>query len=164
MLSFKKNYIFLAVLGLWCCISFSLVAGRRGCSLAAGLRLLAAVASLVARHGLWGMWASGATACVLSSCSSWALEHRLNSGGTWAQLLNSMWDFPVSGIKPMSPALADGFFATKLPGKSQECYHFILFYFPSKSLIFLDLFLYIHNIQLCLQFFYIDRQFIQHNL
>ena len=68
MLSFKKNYIFLAVLGLWCCISFSLAAGHRGCSLAAGRRgcslaagrgLLAAVASLVARHG------TGSRACGL---------------------------------------------------------------------------------------------------
>ena len=28
-----------------------------------------------------------------------------------------MWDLPRSGIESMSPALADGFFTTELPGK-----------------------------------------------
>ena len=52
----------------------------------------------------------------LSSCSSWALEHRLNSCGAWAQLFHSMWHLPRSGIEPMSPPPADGFF-TESPGK-----------------------------------------------
>ena len=55
-------------------------------------------------------------ACGFSSCSSWALEHRLNSCGAWAQLFHSMWHLPRSGIEPMSPPLADGFF-TESPGK-----------------------------------------------
>ena len=46
------------------------------------------------------------------SCSSWALEHRLSSWGTWAQLLCSMWDLPRPGIEPMSPALASRVFTT----------------------------------------------------
>ena len=29
-----------------------------------------------------------------------------------------MWDLPGPGIKPMSPALAGGFFTTESPGKS----------------------------------------------
>ena len=29
-----------------------------------------------------------------------------------------MWDIPRPGVKPMSPALADGFFTTSPPGKS----------------------------------------------
>ena len=38
--------------------------------------------------------------------SSHAPEHRLNSCGTWAWLLHGMWDFPRSGINPVSSALA----------------------------------------------------------
>ena len=55
---FKK--LFLAVLALRCCAGFSLVAERRGCSLAVEQELLVAVASLVA-YGL-------------RSCSSRALS------------------------------------------------------------------------------------------
>jgi len=28
-----------------------------------------------------------------------------------------MWDLPTSGIEPLSPVLADGFFTTEPPGK-----------------------------------------------
>ena len=49
------------------------------------------------------------------------LEHRLDScawlSGAWAKLLLGMWDLPRSGNKPMSPALAEGFFTTEPPGK-----------------------------------------------
>ena len=44
--------LFLAMLGLHCYMSFSLVAASRGYSLAVVCRLLTAVASLVAEHGL----------------------------------------------------------------------------------------------------------------
>ena len=44
--------VFLAMLGLHCYMSFSLVAASRGYSLAVVCRLLTAVASLVAEHGL----------------------------------------------------------------------------------------------------------------
>ena len=53
-------YLILAVLGLCCCAGYSLVV----------------VASLVVEHRLMGF----------SSFSSWALEHRLSSSGTQAQL------------------------------------------------------------------------------
>ena len=43
---------FLAVLGLHCCIGFSLVAASRGYSLTVLHRLLTAVTSRVAEHGL----------------------------------------------------------------------------------------------------------------
>ena len=49
------NYIiilFLAVLGLGCCVDFSLVVVSRGYSLVAVRGLLAAMASLFAKHGL----------------------------------------------------------------------------------------------------------------
>ena len=64
-----------------------------------------------------GTWASVVVACGLSSCVSWALEHRLSSCGTWAQLLCGMWDLPGPGIEPVSPALAGGFLTTVPPGK-----------------------------------------------
>ena len=43
--------------------------------------LLIAVVSRVAEHGLWGSWASAVGAHGLSSCSSQALECRLNNCG-----------------------------------------------------------------------------------
>ena len=42
-------YLFLVTLGLHCCACISLVAAHR---------LLLAVASFVAEHGLWGSWVS----------------------------------------------------------------------------------------------------------
>ena len=50
----KKNisFYFLAVLGLHCCVGFSLVAESSTCSLVAGHRLLIVVASVVAEHRL----------------------------------------------------------------------------------------------------------------
>ena len=94
-------------------MDFSLVAGSGGHSPAV-LGLLLAVTSLVAEHGLW---VGG-----LSSCSSRAPEHRLGSCGTWALLLQDMWDLPGSGIEPESPAWTGGFLTTKPPGKPYTCY------------------------------------------
>ena len=71
-----------------------------------------------------GTWASVVVSRGLSSCGSRALEHRLSSCGTWAQLLCGMWDLPGPGIEPMSPALAGGFLTTVPPGKS---YHVTLY-------------------------------------
>ena len=45
-------FLFLAVLGLCCCVVFSLVAECGGCSLVEVLGLLIAVASLVEEHRL----------------------------------------------------------------------------------------------------------------
>ena len=55
----------------------------------------------------------------LSSCGSWAPEHRLSSCGTRASLLHGMWDLPGPGLEPMSPALAGGFLTAAPPGKPQ---------------------------------------------
>ena len=90
-------YLFLAVLGLRCSVGFSLIAGRGACPLVAVHRLLIAVASLV-QHGLLGAG--------FSNCGSWALEHRLNSCGAWAQLLSGMWDLPGPGIEADSLLLS----------------------------------------------------------
>ena len=81
-------------------------------------RLLTAVVPLAVEHRLEGTRASGVATRGLSSCGSRALEHRLNSSGARSQLLYSMWDLPGSGIKPVSPALAGGFFTTEPPGKA----------------------------------------------
>ena len=68
-------YLFLVTLGLHCCACISLVAAHR---------LLLAVASFVAEHGLWGSQAVVVGAHGLSSCSSWGLRHRLRSCGARA--------------------------------------------------------------------------------
>ena len=68
----------LAVLGLRCHTGFSLVVKNGGYSLVAEHEFLFAVASLV------GTQASIVVAHVLSSCSSKALENRLNNCDTWA--------------------------------------------------------------------------------
>ena len=59
-----------------------------------------------------GTWASVAVARGLRSCSSPALEHRLNSCGPWILLLHGMWDSPGPGIETVSPASAGGFLTT----------------------------------------------------
>ena len=65
-----------------------------------------------------GTQASVVVACGLSSCGSWALEHRLSSCGAPAQLLRGMWDLPRPGLEPVSPALAGGFLTTAPAAKS----------------------------------------------
>ena len=77
-------FLILTILGLHGCLGFSLVAARGRYSLVAAHRLLTAVTSLVRELGLLGVWASVVEAHRLSSCSSWALEHGLNSCGVWA--------------------------------------------------------------------------------
>ena len=48
-------YLFiLTVLGLRCCLGFSLVVAIRGYSVVGVLGLVIAVASFVVEHGLWG--------------------------------------------------------------------------------------------------------------
>ena len=47
-----------------------------------------------------GAWASVLGAHGLTSCSSWALEHKLNSCGTQAYLLRGRWDLPGVGSYP----------------------------------------------------------------
>ena len=110
------------MLGPHGCTSCSLGRGalpREVCgsySLGAVLGLLVAEASLV-EHGLQGLWAPALVACGLSSCVSQALEHRLSSCGAWAWLVPDRWVLSRSGIEPISPALARGFFTTEPPGK-----------------------------------------------
>ena len=109
----QQQHLFLAVLGLRCCVGFSLAVTSGGYPLPVLCRLLTAVASLVAENGLQRARASAVVARGPSSCSSQALEHGLNSCGAWAQLPPSMWDLLGSRIKPLSPELAYSFFTTE---------------------------------------------------
>ena len=60
----------MAVAGLCCCMGFSAVAASRGCSPAAVLGPLAAVASLAAENGLQNRWASAVAAHGLNQVDS----------------------------------------------------------------------------------------------
>ena len=75
-LYFLLVYLFImAMLGLCCCVDFSLVVVSRGYSVS-GCGLLTAVASRCRAQAL--------EYAGFSSCSSWALEHRLSNCGTGA--------------------------------------------------------------------------------
>ena len=97
-------YLFLAVLDL-CCYADLQLQRARGCSRVAVHGLFIAVASLVVEHRLFRRLG-------FSSCCSQALELRLSSCDARAQLLCSVWNLPVPGIKPMSPVLAIRFLST----------------------------------------------------
>ena len=77
---FLKNYLFLAALGLCCCVGFSPVAASGVCSLVRVHGPLVAELSFVAEHRLCTCMGSG-------SYSSQALELRLGSCGAWTSLL-----------------------------------------------------------------------------
>ena len=64
---------------------------------------------------------------IFSTCGDWGLLSRYSAWssqycgfsccGSRAWLLHDMWDLPRSGIEPMYPVLAGGFFITEPPGK-----------------------------------------------
>ena len=67
-----------------------------------------------------GTWASVVVAQKLISCGSWALERAgFSSCGAWAQLLCGTWNL-LSGMEPVSPALAGGFLHTMPAGRSRS--------------------------------------------
>ena len=70
-----------------------------------------------------GSRARGASVVVASACSSWALERRLSSCGTWAELPHGTWNLPGPGIKCMSPAVA-GRFLTAGPSRKSPAVRF----------------------------------------
>ena len=76
-------YLFLAVLGLRCCVGFSIVAASSDYSLAMihgfSLQGLLLLQSMACNKGSMGF---SSCASGFSSCSSWTLEHRLSSCGT----------------------------------------------------------------------------------
>ena len=81
--SFIYSFYFLVAMGLRWCRGIPLDVESVGYSLVI-CSLLPGVASPVAEHRLWGMWASVALARGLSSCSSEAVGHSLRSCGTQA--------------------------------------------------------------------------------
>ena len=56
----------------------------------------------------------------LSRFGSRALEHRLSDCGSRVRLLRGLWDLPRSGIHPLPPAMAGGFFTTEPPRKPSK--------------------------------------------
>ena len=124
---YKFIYFILFIFG---CVGSSLLrAGflqlqRAGATLRCGVRTPHCGVSSCCEARALGAQASIVVARRLSSCGLRALERRLSSFGTWAQLLRSMQDLPRPGIKPVSPALAGGFLTTAPPGKSLELFHY----------------------------------------
>ena len=61
-----------------------------------------------------------ASHCRIQALGAWDLvvaTHGLNHGGSWAQLLHSMWDLPGLVFKPVPLASQGGFLTTGPPGK-----------------------------------------------
>ena len=103
-------YLFLAKLGLQCC--------KQTFSGHGEWRLLSSCGAWVSDCSGCSFWAARAPGLTsFRSCSSRALEHRLNRCGTLGLLLHGIWGLPESGLKPMSPALAGRLFTTEPPGK-----------------------------------------------
>ena len=133
--TFKKIYIFLAVLGLHCCAQAFSSCSKQGLLFVVVRGLLIAVACLCCGARALGTQASVFMARGLSSCGSRALQRRLSSCGAQAQLLHGMWDLPGPGLEPMSPAQADGFLTTAPPGKPPNIV-FLKLFFLLLSLLF----------------------------
>ena len=109
---------FLAVLCPGCCTGLSGVGLNGGCCRAAGRRLQ------VTLRG--------------AGCRS----HGLSGWGTWALLLCGLWALPGPGLEPVSPALADGFSTSGLPGNrlwtlSESVRSMRLLSFPSQPVLLL---------------------------
>ena len=98
-------------------MGFSLVVASGGCvwpSHCSGFSLQST--------GSRALQASLVTAGGLSNCGSGsgAPEHKLNSCGSGALELRSMWNLSRPGIKPRSSALAGRFFTTEPPEKPHK--------------------------------------------
>ena len=94
--SFKKNYIFLSVLGPLCCMRAFSSCSEQG---------------LLSSCGEWASHCGG-----FPSCWAQALECGLISCDACTHLPHSMWDLPRPGIKLVSFALQGGFLTTGPPG------------------------------------------------
>ena len=101
-------YLFLALLGPRCCVQAFSSCCKRG-----------PLFLWCAGFSLWWPLPLRSTGSRRSGFSSGsrALERRLSSCGTRAQLLRGMWDPPRPGLEPMSPTLAGGLPTTVPPGK-----------------------------------------------
>ena len=106
--------IWLAAFVCLCCMwAFTSCRASRAYPLAAVGGLFTAAASLIAQHR-----GQGFRGCDTRAQQLWllALEHTLSTCAR-AQLPHSTWDLPGSGIEPMSPTLAGGFFTIVPPRK-----------------------------------------------
>ena len=118
---FLKIYLFYfqAVVGLcccFCCCTRAFSSGRKqGLLFIAAWRASHCGSFSCCRAWPLGMQASVVAVHGLSSCSLWALEHRLSSCDTQAQLLCNTWDLPGPGIEPVSLASQGGFLITGPP-------------------------------------------------
>ena len=84
---FKKFiYLFLAALGLHCCVRAFSSCSEQGLLfiVVRGLLLLRSAGFSCCGARALGAWASVVVACELSSCGSRDLEGRLSSCGVWA--------------------------------------------------------------------------------
>ena len=105
-------------------MGFSLVAASRGYSSCAVWASHCSGLSRCKAEAI-ELLASVVDAWGLRSCSSWALEHGLNSCGAQALLCHGRWDLLGSGIEPLPPALTGGSFTTETPGKPSCNFFFI---------------------------------------
>ena len=114
-------FYFFFLIFIFGCVGSSLVCAgflqlwRAGATLRCG-----AQASHCSGFACCGAWAQGTQA---QQFGMGALERRLSSCSTWAQLFCGMWDLPGPGLEPMSPALAGGFLSTAPPGKPLVFYY-----------------------------------------
>ena len=90
-LSDETTFSLLAALGLCCCVRALPSRGEQGAPLPCGAR--ASHCRGFSRCRAQALGLSG-----FSSCDSRAVEHRLNSHGTWTSLLCGMWDLPRARI------------------------------------------------------------------
>ena len=110
-LTYMLLYLFMAMLSFHCCTwAFSSckkweLLSSCNASLVAEHVLQVAWASVVAT-GAHQLWLMGPRACTLISC------------GMQAQLLCGMWNLPVLGMEPISPALEGRFLSTVPSEKS----------------------------------------------
>ena len=85
----------------------------------AGSLLLRGPLSTCREQGSLSSCSAEVSHCGSFCCRAWALGAGTQLWCMTASLLLSIWDLPRSGIKPMSPALAVGFFTTEPPGESR---------------------------------------------
>ena len=93
-------------------MGFSLAAASRVCSPGAVHELLAAGASCCRAQALGHVG--------FRSCSLQPLRYWFNNCSTQAQLPHAMWSLPRPGTRPVSSAVAGGFFTIEPPGKPKR--------------------------------------------
>ena len=97
---FGPHLFFLAALGLHCCTQVFSSCGKQGLLSSCGAQASHCNGVSCRRAGALGH-------ADFSSCASQALKFGLSK---YKDLVaHGMWNFPRPGIKPMSPALAEGF-------------------------------------------------------